>query len=407
MPAGGGENDGEATRARADLLPLRRQRLLHRGAVRPLPAPTRPVSTRAGAPISTSWSPRTGRCSSAPAPRSSPGRPICGWCAGARRLPRRRARHRRVRRQGADPRSSAGDHADPRLPRARPSDRQARPAGPRPTTTSTPSSTTTPTASPTPTSIASSTSTSCWAWRRPRCARSWRSCSKTYSGTVGIEFMHIQDPEQKAWIQARIEGTAGLFSSTRRGEARDPRAPDRDRGLRAVPARQVPRHQALRPRRRRERHPGAGDDHPHRRRARRRGDRDRHAAPRPAQRAGQRDGQALRRDPVRVPGQGGDRRGAGLGRRQVPSGHLDRPGAARRPHDPPLAHRQPLAPRGGQPGGDGQGARQADAEGRHRAHPRDRPPDARRRRVHRPGRGARMPADDGPEGLPRSAARST
>ena len=37
-------------------------------------------------------------------------------------------------------------------------------------------------------------------------------------------------------------------------------------------------------------------------------------------------------------------------------------------HDPPLAHRQPLAPRGGQPGGDGQGARQAEAEGRHRAH---------------------------------------
>ncbi|MGD9510857.1 MAG: 2-oxoglutarate dehydrogenase E1 component, partial [Geminicoccaceae bacterium] len=37
---------------------------------------------------------------------------------------------------------------------------------------------------------------------------------KTYSGTVGIEFMHIQDPEQKAWIQARIEGTGGIFSSS-------------------------------------------------------------------------------------------------------------------------------------------------------------------------------------------------
>ncbi len=36
----------------------------------------------------------------------------------------------------------------------------------------------------------------------------------TYSGSVGIEFMHIQNPEQKAWIQARIEGTAGLFTST-------------------------------------------------------------------------------------------------------------------------------------------------------------------------------------------------
>ncbi len=30
---------------------------------------------------------------------------------------------------------------------------------------------------------------------------------ETYCGTVGVEFMHIQDPEQKAWIQQRIEGT--------------------------------------------------------------------------------------------------------------------------------------------------------------------------------------------------------
>ena len=185
-----------------------------------------------------------------------------------------------------------------------------------------------------------------------------------------------------------------------RGQARDPRAPDRDRGLRAVPARQVPGHQALRPGRRREHHPGAGDDHPHRGRARRRGDRDRHAASRPAQRAGQRDGQALRRDPVRVPGQGRDRRRAGLGRRQVPSGHLDRPRPARRQAHPPLAHRQPLASRGGQPGGHGQGARQADAEGRHRAHPGHGDPDARRRRLHRPGRRPRMPGDDGSQGLP-------
>ncbi|CAK0753794.1 subunit of E1(0) component of 2-oxoglutarate dehydrogenase [Azospirillaceae bacterium] len=29
---------------------------------------------------------------------------------------------------------------------------------------------------------------------------------KTYCGHVGVEFMHIQDPEQKAWIQERVEG---------------------------------------------------------------------------------------------------------------------------------------------------------------------------------------------------------
>jgi len=34
----------------------------------------------------------------------------------------------------------------------------------------------------------------------------------TYCGTIGVEYMHIQDPAQKAWIQERIEGT---FNQTR------------------------------------------------------------------------------------------------------------------------------------------------------------------------------------------------
>ena len=29
--------------------------------------------------------------------------------------------------------------------------------------------------------------------------------NRTYCGTIGVEFMHIQDPEEKAWIQERIE----------------------------------------------------------------------------------------------------------------------------------------------------------------------------------------------------------
>jgi 2-oxoglutarate dehydrogenase E1 component len=32
---------------------------------------------------------------------------------------------------------------------------------------------------------------------------------RTYAGTIGVEFMHIQDPEQKSWIQERIERTEG------------------------------------------------------------------------------------------------------------------------------------------------------------------------------------------------------
>jgi 2-oxoglutarate dehydrogenase E1 component len=29
---------------------------------------------------------------------------------------------------------------------------------------------------------------------------------ETYCGTIGVEYMHIQDPDQKAWIQERVEG---------------------------------------------------------------------------------------------------------------------------------------------------------------------------------------------------------
>ena len=29
---------------------------------------------------------------------------------------------------------------------------------------------------------------------------------QTYCGPIGVEFMHIQDPEQKSWIQRKVEG---------------------------------------------------------------------------------------------------------------------------------------------------------------------------------------------------------
>jgi 2-oxoglutarate dehydrogenase E1 component len=32
-------------------------------------------------------------------------------------------------------------------------------------------------------------------------------CRDTYCGSIGVEFMHIQDPDQKAWIQRKMEGT--------------------------------------------------------------------------------------------------------------------------------------------------------------------------------------------------------
>src|SRR5690606_23337241 len=41
---------------------------------------------------------------------------------------------------------------------------------------------------------------------------------RTYCSTVGVEFMHIQDPEQKAWIQERIEGRHKEITFTTEGK---------------------------------------------------------------------------------------------------------------------------------------------------------------------------------------------
>ncbi|MEL0023810.1 MAG: thiamine pyrophosphate-dependent enzyme, partial [Alphaproteobacteria bacterium] len=41
---------------------------------------------------------------------------------------------------------------------------------------------------------------------------------KTYCSTIGVEFMHIQDPAQKAWIQERIEAIGNRTDFTIRGK---------------------------------------------------------------------------------------------------------------------------------------------------------------------------------------------
>ncbi|MEM7226021.1 MAG: 2-oxoglutarate dehydrogenase E1 component [Pseudomonadota bacterium] len=41
---------------------------------------------------------------------------------------------------------------------------------------------------------------------------------ETYCGTIGVEFMHIQDPEQKAWIQERIEAIHNQTEFTETGK---------------------------------------------------------------------------------------------------------------------------------------------------------------------------------------------
>lgn len=43
-------------------------------------------------------------------------------------------------------------------------------------------------------------------------------CRQTYCGNIGVEFMHIQEPEEKAWIQERIEGDRNRTDFTNLGK---------------------------------------------------------------------------------------------------------------------------------------------------------------------------------------------
>ena len=168
-----------------------------------------------------------------------------------------------------------------------------------------------------------------------------------YCRTIGIEYMHIQDPEEKRWIQEQVEGVAARDHHRR--AAPHPRPAQRGRGARAVPGHEVRRPEALRHRRRRERHPHPRRA-PHRGRRRPHGLRGHgHGPPRPAQRARQHRGQELRAAVQGVRGQRRPRLHPGLGRRQVPP-RPDR--QVRQPpgqHHPRRARRQPVAPRGRRP----------------------------------------------------------
>ena len=118
---------------------------------------------------------------------------------------------------------------------------------------------------------------------------------RTYCSTLGVEFMHISDPKEKAWIQERIEGPDKGVAFTAPGKKAILQKLVEVRGLRAVHRRQIQGHQALRPRRRRIADPGAGADRQARRRDGHAGDRSRHGASRPAKRSVTGDGEAAPR----------------------------------------------------------------------------------------------------------------
>ena len=122
---------------------------------------------------------------------------------------------------------------------------------------------------------------------------------ESYCGPIGVEFMHIQDPDQKAWIQRRIEGApwrGALSAEEKRAVLQQLTEAE---GFEAF-CRAARHHQALRPGRQRGADPGDARADRCRCGRRRQGNRDRDAASRPAQHAGQHRAQAVHRRVQRV-----------------------------------------------------------------------------------------------------------
>ena len=64
---------------------------------------------------------------------------------------------------------------------------------------------------------------------------------ETYCRTIGVEFTHIEDPEERQWLQRRMESTHNRTELTHEEQLRAPHQADRRRDLRAVPAHEVRR----------------------------------------------------------------------------------------------------------------------------------------------------------------------
>ncbi len=135
--------------------------------------------------------------------------------------------------------------------------------------------------------------TRCWASKHATLRQIIDILKRTYCGTLGVEFMHISDPEQKAWIQERIEGADKSISFTPNGKKAILNKLIEGEGFEQFLNVKYTGTKRFGPRRRRVDDPRPRADHQARRPAGLEGDRLRHGASRPPQRAGQRDVQAL------------------------------------------------------------------------------------------------------------------
>ena len=63
-----------------------------------------------------------------------------------------------------------------------------------------------------------SSSTTCWGSRAATVREILALLKRTYCGTVGVQYMHITNPSEKAWLQRRIEGRDKEISFTKEGK---------------------------------------------------------------------------------------------------------------------------------------------------------------------------------------------
>ena len=209
-----------------------------------------------------------------------------------------------------------------------------------------------------------------------------------YTRTVGVEYMHIQEPDQKEWIQEQVEVPYPLVTASEKHRVleRLNAAEAFERFLHTKYLGQkrfslegaetlVPMLDTL--------CTYAADVGHGRGRAR-------HGPPRPAQRPRQRDRQVVLADLPRVRGRARSREHAGLGRREVPPRCGRQAPVARRPRGAAHARGQPQSPRGGRSQSSrAWRARIGDAAADGAASHRPAGAAARRRRVRGPGRGRR------------------
>ncbi len=138
----------------------------------------------------------------------------------------------------------------------------------------------------------------------------------SYCRTTGIEYMHIMDPEQRRWIQERVERPHE--KTPREEQLRILLKLNQAEAFETFLQTKFVGSEAVQPRGRRDDDPGDRRDLRGRCRGLPRRGRDGHGSPRTAQRAGQHRRQEVLPDLPRVRGQHRPAHGPGLRRREVP-----------------------------------------------------------------------------------------